>query len=96
MNEPQPYEMKEAAAELERAWQENLPTLAMPDHEQFQRWVRVHDGQTADLLRAIQAAAKKLRYCPNAFNDAYHPIAHISAVANHYRRQRASLAAVAA
>src|ERR1700751_4274988 len=66
-------------SELERIWEELLPTLPRPFTHQFERWARLH-GDIAPLRYAFECAARRLARKP--FNDAMHPLAFISSVAN--------------
>ena len=82
------FQIQDAVAALEHAWEEQLPSLPKPDSTQFMRWVRIHGYDTEPVLYGIRAAATKLRFLPHAFNDPDHPIAYVSRAANNFRRQR--------
>ena len=70
------------SAELEKYWDEQIPTIPRPNRDQFEKWVHIHSYNAEPLKHAIRSAVRRLIRKP--FNDAQHPIQYLSAVALGY------------
>jgi hypothetical protein len=68
--------------QLEAYWLEVLPSIPVPNSDQFERWLHIHGYTTEPLKHAIRSAARRLTRKP--FNDSQHHLQYISAVALSY------------
>ena len=73
---------EDAISELRELWTATLPSLPVPNDEQFDRWLRQSYGNPEPLIYGMAQAVKRLAWRP--FNDSQHHLAFISSCAIAY------------